>query len=462
MAMEPTQPVLARPRRAVLIGALGGLAAAVGSVLGRPSAANASAGDPLVIGQSNDAFTSQTVLVSQAPGATFTLRDSANSGTGIFGWSSGTDGTGRGLYGRADSPHGDGVQARNTGAVGDGAALRAIGVNNTAVIAEGSPTGVFGTGSTYGVHGESVSNYGVFGNGGYTGVYGTGPYGVYGVGTSAGAIGTSSAGYGLYGLGSIGAVGIGSGNGYGMWGYNADSGGYGAVGQGGYRGVYGSGGNAGVYGTSGYVGVWGNASSTEGLNFGVYAYSGSSGGYAGVFSGAVQVSGFLSKLGGGFKIDHPQDPDNRYLVHSFVEAPEMLNVYNGTVRLDAGGRATVQLPAYFGAENRDHRYQLTAIGGAAPDLHVAQRVANNQFKIAGGSAGLEVSWLVTGVRQDAWAKANPMEVEPLKAADDKRRYLAPSAHGKPASAGIYALEHRLPASGAAVDRVPENLAAPRA
>ena len=67
------------------------------------------------------------------------------------------------------------------------------------------------------------------------------------------------------------------------------------------------------------------------MNFGLYAYSGSSGGYAGVFSGNVQVSGFLSKLGGGFLIDHPLDPEHKWLRHSFVESPDMMNVYNGNV-----------------------------------------------------------------------------------------------------------------------------------
>jgi hypothetical protein len=246
----------------------------------------------------------------------------------------------------------------------------------------------------------------------------------------------------VYGLGPIGAVGIGSDTGYGVWGYNSDSGGYGVVGQGGYRGVYASGGNAGVYGTSTYVGVWGAATSTTGLNFGVYASTASSGGYAGVFSGPVQVSGFLSKLGGGFKIDHPLEPARRYLVHSFVEAPEMLNVYSGRIKLNARGRATVRLPRYFEAENSEHRFQLTALGAPAPNLHVAKEVANNRFTIAGGPAGLTVSWQVTGVRNDAWARKNPMRVEPLKAKADRGKYLVPRVHGKPQSEGILRLPAR--------------------
>jgi hypothetical protein len=47
---------------------------------------------------------------------------------------------------------------------------------------------------------------------------------------------------------------------------------------------------------------------------------------AGEFSGDVSVSGFLNKAGGGFKIDHPRDPANKYLLHSFVESSDMKNI----------------------------------------------------------------------------------------------------------------------------------------
>ena len=279
-------------------------------------------------------------------------------------------------------------------------------------------TGVSGTGANYGVKGDERQQLWRVRRQAATRVCSVpAPYGTYGSGNSAGAIGTSGPGYGLYGLGSIGCVGIGDGNGYGVWGYNADSGGYGVVGQGGYRGVYASGGNAGVYGTSGYVGVWGNASTTSGLNFGVYAYSGSPGGYAGVFSGAVQVSGFLSKLGGGFLIDHPLDPDHKWLRHSFVESPDMMNVYNGNVTTNSSGVAVVKLPAYFTALNRDFRYQLTVIGKMAQAI-IDQKIANNQFRIRTDQGNVEVSWQVTGIRKDDWAKEHPMVVEEAKKAHE--------------------------------------------
>jgi trimeric autotransporter adhesin len=146
----------------------------------------------------------------------------------------------------------------------------------------------------------------------------------------------------------------------------------------------------------------------------------------------------LSKAGGSFQIDHPLDPAHKYLYHSFVESPDMMNVYNGTVTLDSDGRATVELPDWFETLNRDFRYQLTAIGAAAPDLHVAGEVANGTFGIAGGRPGLKVSWQVTGIRQDAWANANRIPVEAHKPAKDRGRYLHPDlyegGHGEPIEA----------------------------
>ncbi len=64
-------------------------------------------------------------------------------------------------------------------------------------------------------------------------------------------------------------------------------------------------------------------------------------GNAGLFIGNVKVTGSIMKGGGGFRIDHPDDPKNKALSHSFVESPEMLNVYSGTVTTDARGNARV-------------------------------------------------------------------------------------------------------------------------
>ena len=106
--------------------------------------------------------------------------------------------------------------------------------------------------------------------------------------------------------------------------------------------------------------------------------------------GDMSITGSLSKGGGGFKINDPLEPEKKYLSHSFVESPDMMNVYNGNVELDDKGEAWIQMPDYFEALNREFRYQITPIGGPAPSLFVAEKISDNRFKIGGGPAGLEV------------------------------------------------------------------------
>src|SRR5581483_9579557 len=128
-------------------------------------------------------------------------------------------------------------------------------------------------------------------------------------------------------------------------------------------------------------------------------------GFAGFFQGDVQITGTVYKNGNAFKIDHPLDPGNKYLSHSVIESPDMKNLYDGVVVLDERGEAVITLPEWFGALNRDFRYQLTCIGGFA-SVFIAEKIKDNRFKIAGGWPGLEVSWQVTGIRQDAYANAH--------------------------------------------------------
>ena len=136
----------------------------------------------------------------------------------------------------------------------------------------------------------------------------------------------------------------------------------------------------------------------------------------------------------------------------------MKNVYDGTVTLDHAGRATVELPDWFETLNSDFRYQLTALLGAAPNLHVSALVADGRFSIAGGNAGQKVSWQVTGIRQDAWANANRIPVEADKSAHDQGRYLHPdlyeNGHGEPIEALTVGRRHaeRHPAVPTATQR----------
>ncbi|UCE18042.1 MAG: hypothetical protein JSV84_14435 [Gemmatimonadota bacterium] len=215
---------------------------------------------------------------------------------------------------------------------------------------------------------------------------------------------------------------------------NTDYYGFGGFFTGGYTGVKGQ---VLPTGSSSYYGVYGGVEGGSGTNYGVYGYvSGSGTNWAGYFSGDVYISGDVLPAAGSCKIDHPLDPENKYLSHSFVESPDMMNVYNGNVTLNAKGEAVVELPDYFEAFNRDFRYQLTAIGAAGPNLHIAQKISGNRFKIAGGKPGMEVSWQVTGIRQDAYANAHRMPVEEEKSVEERGKYLHPEEYGQPETMGI--------------------------
>jgi hypothetical protein len=211
-----------------------------------------------------------------------------------------------------------------------------------------------------------------------------------------------------------------------------DNYGIGVRGDGRYRGVYGyantsTGNPRGVYG---YANGGSNA-------YGVYGYAtGATTNWAGYFNGNVNVTGTLSKGGGSFKIDHPLDPENKYLYHSFVESPDMMNIYNGNIILDSNGEAIVNMPEWFEALNMKFRYQLTAIGAPGPNLYIKQKIKNNTFIIAGGDAGMEVSWMVTGIRHDPFAEKNRIPIEEFKNEKDQGKYLHPKAYNQEDEKGI--------------------------
>jgi hypothetical protein len=203
-----------------------------------------------------------------------------------------------------------------------------------------------------------------------------------------------------------------------------------------YQGVYG----AAEHGFLGYegdfIGVYGYATGGEN-NYGVYGYATTgSVNYGGYFVGHGHFTGTLTAGTKSFKIDHPLDPENKYLLHSCVESDDMMNIYNGNVVLDARGEAWVEMPDWFEALNQDFRYQLTAIGAPGPNLYISEKLAGNRFKIAGGVAGSEVSWQVTGVRHDPLAVASDFEVEVNKPAEEVGKYKHPEAYGMPASMGV--------------------------
>jgi hypothetical protein len=129
------------------------------------------------------------------------------------------------------------------------------------------------------------------------------------------------------------------------------------------------------------------------------------------FLGNLAIVGSLTKGAGTFEIDDPIDPANKILFHSFVESPDALNIYDGIATLDKNGEVTIQLPDYYDALNQNSTYQFFPMDQAMPDLYVKTEEANNQFTIAGGVPGGQISWQISGVRHDPYILANPIIVE---------------------------------------------------
>jgi len=179
-------------------------------------------------------------------------------------------------------------------------------------------------------------------------------------------------------------------------------------------------------------GVFGAASGAN--TYAVYGQASGAGAYAGVFVGNVYVSGTLSKAAGSFKIDHPLDPQNKYLSHSFVESPDMMNIYNGNITMDANGQAVVTLPDWFEALNKDFRYQLSAIGKPSPGVYISKEVSGHTFSIAGGTPGARISWMVTGIRHDPYAEKHRIPVEEQKSANERGSLLNAESYGQPRKA----------------------------
>lgn len=415
----------------------------------------------------------------------------ANSGVNYGVWGETLSGQGRGVYGNATAASGSSL-----GVYGRSASTAGIGVHGEASAASGSTVGVLGSSASVGgigVRGEG--RRGVVAEGSEIGVDAS-------ASTATGqSIGVRAASASADGAGVFAINSANSGDAFGAYAQTNSSAGTAVVGDalansGSNRGVHGrtvsgnglgvlaentsnsglatalratsgaSGGTTAVFEAAGGGSSWAIDASSAGptgraLNArltnpattgsAIYAQvNGASaravqgvnlaGGLAGDFTGNVAVSGTLSKGGGSFKIDHPLDPENKYLLHSFVESPDMMNIYNGNIVTDRNGYATVELPDWFEVLNRDFRYQLTVIGEFAQAI-VSKKLEGNRFEIRSSQPGVEVSWQITGVRQDAWAQKYRIAVEQDKATADRGKFLHPEAHGQPADKAIGLVSH---------------------
>lgn len=186
---------------------------------------------------------------------------------------------------------------------------------------------------------------------------------------------------------------------------------------------------AGVVGTNSYAGLDQDAAGVLGIG-GFVGVLGDSPFYGVGSLSSILAVGDIDALGTkNFIIDHPFDPANKLLKHAAIESDEMLNIYRGNVVCDASGNATVTLPSYFSAINKDYSYILTPVGAAAPELHVKTEVNGSTFTIAGGKPNMKVSWQVTAERNDIYMQENPFQPEEMKPEHKQGSYLYPAGYG---------------------------------
>jgi hypothetical protein len=346
------------------------------------------------------------------------------TGTGVKGWALATTGVNYGVYGQSDSDDGRGVygEAPEVGVEGYASATTddyAYGgwfksASNRGSGVRGYATSTAGTYATYGVCGRSYAttegSAGVYGISSYNNNYGA-TYGVYGRTDGRNDDPQSLDPVGVYGLQSSTAS---------------------TFGLGGYFRSFATQG-VGLDGTGTYVGVRAYASNGYGLVSNVGA------GSAGYFFGDVEITGTLSKGGGSFLIDHPLDPENKLLRHNFVESPENLVIYRGTVKFDSDGEAVVELPEYFEALTRENEATVHLTPEGRPFLTGYRWQADHTAFSAYGDANREAAWMVMADRDDPVIHQLARPVEEAKGPEnkvcDKGELLYPTAYGYPETMG---------------------------
>lgn len=405
----------------------------------------------------------------------------SGAGIGVIGFS-GTGGMGVAGFGGDIGVNGNGDLRGVDGSASSGTAL-VYGVEGSVVSTAGNAAGVRGTnsagsGSNFGVLGEATntagggfsagvrglnastsgSGIGVWGsqNGTGWGGYFTVAGGGIGVNTSAGTGGTGVFASGgtrgvwafandssglVYGV--EGTAGSSTSEAAGVRGVNSSttSQAYGVLGQitstapgGSSAGVRGK--NAGTSGLG--IGVWG---SQNGSGWGVEGSVSGAGigviGFGGTGTAVQAVGNFIASGTKSFRIDHPFDPENRYLQHYCTEGPEPTNTYRGTAVTDASGQAWVALPDYFDEINRDAHVQLTVLDEEDfAMVRVARGVADGRFLIKSSRGNVRVFWRVEAVRNDRWVRERGAPVEIEKPEHERGIYLHPELYGFGAERGL--------------------------
>lgn len=372
-------------------------------------------------------------IADNVGGATFGVRGESYSedegAAGVYGLAAGASNTAYGVYGWISNA-----------------------INNSVGVA-GEATGV--NGINYGVAGQTLSKFdisaGVIGNanaesGRTAGVRGTSvSNSEYARGLEGVATALTGKTQGVFGRSFSNTAGA-----SGVMGFTQDGETYGVHGETFSKTSF----SAGVYGLSdglgaplgsdnAYIGVYGACYKNTGRRYGVYGVAPHEANSWGVYSeGSVYVNGDAIASGyKEFRIDHPNNPTDKILSHVCPESNEALNIYSGNITTDANGEATVQLPDYFETINKDFRYNLTAVGTFAQAI-VGKKVQNNRFVIKTDKPNVEVSWQVTGVRNDLHAQKHPFVAEQEKGEGERGKYLTPELYGQPKEQGIHFVPKR--------------------
>jgi hypothetical protein len=345
-------------------------------------------------------------FVNAATGTTFGgwFESSADAGTGILGKATSNIGIVAGVHGQTASPTGYGVRGSALGSttgLGAGVFGESIGENRPGVLGVSNLTGGVWA---YAMQAESreasnIRNVGIEARA----EYGTYNYGVKATatafsGTFAFAVDALSTDFiAVSALGSQPIVA---------------------------NGLSVSPGNK-VVNASNSIGtaVYGRIFASNVLDYGVYGEVQT--GYGVYSDGDMGATGVKS-----FVIDHPFDPENKYLKHFCTEGPVPMNAYSGNVTTDAEGNAWVELPNYFEEVNTNFRYQLTCIGTFASAI-VGAEIQENRFQIRTDKPKVKVSWRVEADRNDRWVQEHPVSAEVQKPEFQRGTYMRPELFGQP-------------------------------
>lgn len=474
------------------------------SVFPLPLNLTASANGAALVRVTNNGLTSEGVVgISGATTGTSNGvrgQSSSTAGRGVYGLASATSGSTHGGYFETPSTSGTGIFAEATATSGSTIGGQFVSRSTEGRAVQGLASAASGV--TYGGYfeTESFDGVGVFGRanhfsgnsvGGMFEARGTHGVGVFGKATSSSDISMTSLGVkgesagqfgqGVFGLAThptgettggrfesqstagVGVVGLASGltgETVGVSGLSYSNDGIGVVGTAGTsEGGVPHGGLFSVVSPFG-VGVLGRAIYIDvpGVSYGVRGTNESPAGFAVFAVGDMGATGVKP-----FRIDHPLDPENKYLLHYSAESPEVINFYSGNVVLDESGGATVEMPEYFASINRDPRYVLTPVGLPMPMLHVADEISGEalasgaesatavgcRFRIGGGVAGGRVSWEVKAVRNDLRMRLHGAPVEREKFGPERGKLQHPGYFGRPREDGMDPPAVSMPRTGGA-------------